>query len=618
MEDLQYEYGARSIFWMFLRTIPEPIEDDHHQTVAKETFMKEFTAAVTPFREGPAFDYTAFHTHARAPGKQRAFDEKFCNDVAHNLCRRINQMGILFPRVQRRKNMSWDSGQQLNVERPSIQPMKARTVDLEIHYARTGVKIGGVAEVRTAWKFNDLKPRAYYCQGGDSYWPARYMRDFAVALMESIPATQMKRRLNPHEYLKQHTETDHLVTWDFTAFTSTLSELKFFMAEVIKAVSNLAYYDVRLFDYEQGIITASPIELLQEYNEQVNMRSEFSIHRVVHKFFEDTGVYEFRMANSGMLGVGGNIGFSTADHGFETTRTLLDTDRATCIGDDAMGSDIQDPADRIIPRMSLLGNIHPAKFSYLNPGEEGPLKYVKRAMFRYNDDSMWLSPLYDIPLAPYIDMAIGFRTIRGEDQMSIYNRVKRVATSTGQCLFQLHKFSWEVSDSDLKTLSTFLRLCYHRLGLRFKGALPGFQDKKNGIAYKFCLPPLPSEYFDPRSEDWLEELFRTCDQPFVEVPIMLGNFPVYKPSIGDTIEAPSYRFWNCLEDLGYVKVKRLYERVTSLSEHNRSRLRRLVSSRIAKTQIAVQVVVVDHIPDKYDSLFDHDPHLGSYLAGVEI
>jgi len=48
------------------------------------------------------------------------------------------------------------------------------TLDLELMKMKTGIEVGGDCEMRMVWKYNELKPRFYYCQGGTAYWPSRF------------------------------------------------------------------------------------------------------------------------------------------------------------------------------------------------------------------------------------------------------------------------------------------------------------------------------------------------------------------------------------------------------------------------------------------------------------
>lgn len=617
MHDVRLSIASRSVLWMFARTVPEPSGDDYAEDVARATFQKEYQAATTPFHRHPQLDYSNFLNDTRPYFDTYAqLDYDVCHRTASSFATGLNRLQIQYPRVQRRKNVSWETGELYCQFAPGI-PSQIRTVDLEVLYGKQGIQIGGQSEIRTAWRFNDLKPRSYYCQGGTMYWPSRYMRGFAVKLMEAIPSTMMHRRLNPQDYLEQETAADYLVTWDYESFTSRLSELKFFLSELCKALRERAIHEMRVLDYRQGIVCLDPVEMIEHYNEHVNTGAGFSIHRVVDRYMVDTGVYDAVMENSGQLGVAGNIGFSTALHGFHACR-VCGLDRCSCVGDDAIASTAEHPNDYLIPEMQKLGSVHPEKFSMLYPDDEGPLRYLKRAMFRYSDNTLFLTSLLDFPLAPYIDGETGSRTVRDKEQMSTYNRVKRTAISAGRVLDEIQKLGDSLTDNDLEITTIFLREVYWRMRMPFRGCLPGYYCKDHDLEYKFCIPPIPSKGFDPRCTDWLEEVFSRVDQPFYEIPILMDQVAVQKPCVGDLLWAPSYRYWNVLEDMGWVRLKRMYERVTALNERNRATLRRSVRKIIDKMIIVVEIECIAVIPDTFDELFVNDPNQGVWLGHMEI
>lgn len=46
--------------------------------------------------------------------------------------------------------------------------------EVERFYCHTGVTIDGPVEMRSSWKYNDLKPRIYYAQGPTVYSVSKY------------------------------------------------------------------------------------------------------------------------------------------------------------------------------------------------------------------------------------------------------------------------------------------------------------------------------------------------------------------------------------------------------------------------------------------------------------
>lgn len=558
----------RSIVWMFCRTVVEPPHNDVSGEVEKATFLKEFTASQTVFGNSTYIDHSAFYLpinmwnpHWRSLGQRvlTAFENKL---------RRQSQK-IIFPQVQRKKNVSESTA---SILRCYSAIDYVRTVDLECHYHRTGMQIQGECEMRTAWKFNDLKPRLYYCQGGRDYWAARFVKPLAVALMESIPSTNTALRRNPNQI--QLDPQDYIVAWDFEAFTTSLSQLKFFISAVVEGLRHRELPNLQVFDYHKGILEIDPCDLLDEYNEICNINAPFSIHRLVDRYhLEDLGIErtDFVQQNSGMLGVAGNIGFSTACHGMEICK-VCGEDKCVCVGDDALAATAIPPEYQIIPMMEELGRIHPDKFDRLVPEEDGPIKFVKRALYR-DIDSLYLDFLISLPISAYIDNQYGSRTTPPD--LTSYKCAKMVAVATGQVLWDVREHHLDLDDRDILYLNTFLRTTYRYMNFPIEGRLPGalLQIGDQKVQIKFTIPSLQFDRYDPRNSDWLEYLLDHTSQMFFSIPVLVEFRTSTVPDPNDEVYVPMQKGWKVLEDCGYVSVESLYEVVMVLNEGNKRRLR---------------------------------------------
>lgn len=167
----------------------------------------------------------------------------FARNLVNDFCFKLTKMGTIFPHVQRRKNMSRDTCRLLYEDgyRNGSEWYDFRTLDLELHKYRTGREINGDCEMRTVWRFNELKPRFYYATGGRMYWKTRYMKRIAVVLMECIQSTQEKRRSHPEDIQYSIEDEDYVMLWDYSAFTTSLSELKLFLYYIAKNMEDNVY-----------------------------------------------------------------------------------------------------------------------------------------------------------------------------------------------------------------------------------------------------------------------------------------------------------------------------------------------------------------------------------------
>jgi len=288
------------------------------------------------------------------------------------------QDDILFPAVQRNKNMSQETCNMLftsGYRREDRGCLNYSTIDLERHYHQTGQMVGGSCEMRWAWRFNDLKPRCYYCTGGSCYWSSRYMKPIAINFMNLLPITEQRRRSFPQTASMFVDEEDYVVIWDYESFTTNLVELRqflFWAARYIEENSLGRDRPVKCFDYRNGIVPRHLWEMLDDYNQEVNVYTPFSIHRLLDDIGldrMDDVMSEMVMQNGGPLGVHGNIGFSTTLGGIHTTAKVKNMDAGVGMGDDILGITRMDPESKggLVDHANDLGRIPLSKFGIFGP-----------------------------------------------------------------------------------------------------------------------------------------------------------------------------------------------------------------------------------------------------------
>jgi hypothetical protein len=615
--DCLSSHFARSLLWSFARSIPEPPDYDMSHEITVETFMKEFQASQRCFSQQAIFDYSIFRTglsiSARVANRHlRVLGQT----VVRRLHTRIARMKPIYAQVQRVKNVSRETEFLYRAKYPT-HIGDVRTLDLERHYMNTGEKIGGICEMRKAWKLADLKPRLYYCTGGHQYFFSRYMKLFAIEMMNSIPPTHVERRKEMTYQLHPDHNTDYVVAWDFSNFTTSLSDLKHFLHAISESLRSLDEdLRVTVVDSYLGFINVHPSDLLDDYNKHCNDHAPFSISRIL-SVLKDNEVNiddeEYHQQNSGMLGVHGNIGFSTSNHGFVTCMEC-GKDRCVCVGDDALG--ITEYPEDLVNHMQRLGNIVPEKFSIIDPGSDHVIKFLKRALYRSEDNTLDFDFLYNLPNPMYIDERYGNRTFQKPDEEG---RAYRIATSLGKLLWDINqsRMDRQMDDQDYLLLRTYLNPIYMAFQFPMHGSLPGYFYPKFNKRINYAIPPLIDiregpEYFDPRRSDWLEFLFDNIFQDIYRVPIFCVLFDFERPNRGDIVYWPKTRFLIFLEDMEIAKATSLYEDVRFLSKFNQRCLRMHFGKfKTVGVVELMQVEVLCDIPDRFDAIFKVPSGTGS-------
>jgi hypothetical protein len=604
-------YAARSYLWMLLRCTQEPPDNDFSEGVRFETFWKEFHASQIR-RQYSGLDYTIFLPHD--------FDRiytppwaSFAKTVINRFSFQLNRLQYLFPRVQRRKNTSGETLSLYNLF-TGKEEREVKTVDLEILYGKTGHQVQGSCELRSSWKFSDLKPRYYYCQGGRDYFASRYMKRIAIALMQAIPASEVRMRSNPELHLDLDDILDnHIVYWDFSNFTTSLADLRYFLYYIAEGLRDTPVHHLRLFDYFVGEVVVHPAELIHSYNDIVNIRSPFSLARIADDILGVWDPREAEQQNSGSLGVAGNIGFSTACHAFHVC-IVCGRGKCVCVGDDAMGILKEDPHRELIPRMKRLAPIAEEKFGIIPPGGEELFRFLKRAWFIGSDGSLNRDFLLNFPIICFIDGETHKRTVLPDN--TGFDFFKKVICAVGNLLWEVHRFGQHITDTDMDIIFLFLKETYRVLGISdlARGALPGTYVSSIGKTLNsLMIPPIRfHDVYDPRTTNWTEFLVNNHQQAVYRIPLTCPkDTRPYWPNKGDVIHAASSMLWRAFEDLELVTIEFLFETTEVLSDHGK---RALLDSVMKDSDISrmCRILVVADIPDKFRFAFAIPDYQSSY------
>jgi hypothetical protein len=303
----------------------------------KETVEKEMEAAVLPYNP-VNFDYDVIFSSVPESRSRRFHpdipaDASISRSLYADFSRAKSRLhkSTLFPdigtktvgKIVKRNyyRIKTETGLQLdqNAEKGDVTCR-----DLERLYHETGRVVEGPVEVRSAWKYNDLKPRVYYARGGITYHNSKYVQSIFNVVIDALPETHRHDRfLEPED--STLTEDDLIILYDYASFTSKLDEIKNFVSALATFLDDC---ELTIVDSHLGLVQTTAGAILREYNEICNQYAEFDIGRLLDEYSE------FVVRHTcGMLGVPGNIFSCTSLHGI-VLRFIAGRMRSRTVGDD--------------------------------------------------------------------------------------------------------------------------------------------------------------------------------------------------------------------------------------------------------------------------------------------
>jgi hypothetical protein len=385
--------------------------------------------------------------------------------------------------------------------------------DIERMYSRGEGYVDGTVEMRQAWKYNDLKPRTYFASGGTMYYPSRYIQPVMNALVDSFPSTDTYGRFSVERFAALSTD-ELVILYDYTSFTSSMSEQKHFLVELAHEMRGTS---VILIDTLQGPTPKDLGDLIEEYNVFCNYEGEFSMADRLGV----EGIYRHICAS--FLGIYGNISSCTALHGISLVSMLTNLDGASVIGDDAMARFMKGnmSMEEFHAGVLKLGSVHREKYKEFDEEfieEEGTQPrswhYAKRPIKRLAG-KMYQGRLIDWPLIPYmitsVERPTSYHTVK---TISPQKNIKVFCMQAGRLLDHIRG---EDLDSETEELiRAYLEVGYSVWGLSFSGSVGHFVSKHRlfSLAYP-CIDGTMSF-----SEDWLDFIAHKCFGDSVDLPVL--------------------------------------------------------------------------------------------------
>lgn len=552
---------------MLLRMIPY-YDPDHLAIIRDETLWKEIHATMGPDRP-PNLDYSCLFGHHtssfyiplnRFSDPNPTLSSMMRTTIQHWKEQLSNR--TLLPKIGKKtlgKTSSDNYWRQTGHKIEELPLLPAITPkDLEKTYMKTAGTITGPVEVRIAYKFTDLKPRVYYAQGATSYFASRYIHSIADTFQRLFPYTHPVHRYNPRR-VEPLDDDDILFIYDYTSFTSNLAELKYFLHSLASFCEDTV---VRILDTHYGLIDINLGEMIHEYNRVINVGCEFDIGFVL-----ESGIPLILQSHkSGLLGVHGNIVWSTSLHGLNLCHLCGSVDGCNCIGDDAEGKIRKQRGNeaktRLVAGVRELGDISEEKMRWWMENSKEPNRsghhYVKRPIDRI-EGKIWTRPMIDFPsLALVVDVASKYHTVPFEDYI---NRARKFIVQTCRFLDQIAGiFSHYQTDLDPPLILDYLRWAYTRLKLPKKGCIPGQWTGDHMLSFQdLACPKLIMESM----EDWRQVLWDNygSQASVMQVPVTKESSDLSQGfRAGDELVSTGSALLGVLEGLDIVvKERRLVE-----------------------------------------------------------
>jgi flavodoxin len=357
-----------------------------------------------------------------------------------------------------------------------------------------GIRVRGPVEVRSSWKYSDLKPRIYFAQGGDTFHVSKYVQPVFNILVDSLDVTHRMNRF--FEPLSDLSKKDLVIIYDYTSFTSTIQEIVEFIEQLANFMRGTKVF---LIGEKDQLETWDLGELLCSYNQTCNIDALFDISKVA-KFSEEV---DFTLRHTcGMLGVPGNIQSCTLLHGIHLAFVAGSLYKCKCIGDDAkLYTRFLSPLDRVIFESQLrnIGQISIEKTEEFEYEDEDDYElhawhYAKRPILRIFNRVL----SHYLSVFPTLDCILGLRDTNRTvlpGALTLNSRRTKFSNIWLRLLRILSIEGGDITEEDRQFLFNYQRRAFHELEvIRYPA---GFH--KDGES-SFLVPPFfrPEEFgMDP-------------------------------------------------------------------------------------------------------------------------
>jgi hypothetical protein len=351
----------------------------------------------------------------------------------------------------------------------------------------TGFMASGRVEVKQRWGLSLLKPRTYYCQGGDVYYKSMYLRNIVNTMADIFEPCQ--RFLRVANRLQKTDSRKRFFLYDFSAFTSNFSEQTYFLEALADFFQDVY---VEVLETEYTWVSRSLGELFRQYTAGVNDLPEFYLGSTIPYEFSES-LYHLQ---AGFLGVYANLMTCTIPHAILANQFVHEDFEQSTAGDDgavALYDEWQEPFHET---MWLLGSYAPDKVGY------GVSDYLKR---RFEDHDT--PKLYDIVIYPNLIISALIRNRNDPrfphyahtDPKDLHESLRGSVMGFYRSIFSMYSGGRPLTSKEEAIVLNFLTDLYHEVDWDVSGNRVPSEKSSGTFCNTLSYPPISTEfmYEDP-------------------------------------------------------------------------------------------------------------------------
>jgi len=509
--------------------------------------------------------------------------------------KQLSSHGLFYPRISRKL-----IGQKaLANAKALLDPLHATSyesasmLDIERAYHQTGIRLSGPAEMRSAFKYSDLKPRVYYAQGPDTFHTSKVIQAIFNIMVDSFENTNTFLRHQPK--LLGSAKDLTAVIYDYSSFTSSLHEIRNFTSKLADFFQDTI---VTVVDSHYGPLEQSVGDILRAYNESCNISADFDVSALLEM------TDSLLSHNCGMLGVPGNISSCTLLHGIHLTFIVGSLLRNRVVGDDAIALFAAgEPYEQIslVEALSNIGDVALSKTEFWEARitemdlEDNTWHYVKRPVFRDGNSmifgSLVIWPSLDNALNLHDDVHTTILKTEEERLKSYEKQVRRFYSS-------LSTYA-SIDENDVKLVGSVITSLHREFGYRRNGDI--MSSLVGG--HKLHRTLLPRGVW---SQEWVDDMVEDHWNHAVDMPVEYDPTVHYNPdpfmTYGTSFVGPSKESSKLATDLGLLSRERMMTKV--IVSEVEGRYRRMILGE--KFRPLYHYVVISRLPEWVTTLLSSD------------
>jgi hypothetical protein len=329
-------------------------------------------------------------------------------------------------------------------------------MDAEVLYHKYGLMLDGPTELRSAWKYSQIKPRIYYARGPDVYFASRYIQTVFNTLLDALPTVHRRQRFIISSMVLE--PGSRFFIYDYESFTSLLEEVKNFNLALIRFLRGTM---VTIIDTHIGPVEHDLGEIMEKYHEVCSNYPSFDAGQISWRPSREMKEPVMIHHTCGMLGVPGNISSCTLAHGIHLIAVLQDLG-CKVAGDDAAGATLEGPPE-ILEMLQNIGRVNAEKVESWDEGiveEEDQIidqswHYLKRPVDRL-DNRVSAGFQY---VWPSIAVYYGIRDeFHANPTVDIDVRCRRMSNTLHGFAVQLRRYPIRPSEDEMEYISRFFSI----------------------------------------------------------------------------------------------------------------------------------------------------------------